>query len=269
VESLMAAQSIDNSSALAHYRRLYLNQPNLIDAGDGSTYSAVHAKYHSTIKKYMESFGYYDIFLIEPHTGGIVYSVEKEDDFGTNLLEGKYANTHLAELFKESKKATHADFTLLQDFEYYEPSKSPSPFIASPIFNADETELIGVLVFQVSTAQIDDFMRDSVGLGESGETILVGLDNFLLRSNSRFSEEITLLKQKMDNQATRTAAAGQSGVEIIQDKQGKSVIYSYQPLNVPNVKWALIAKENEDEALEMVAPIVNMVYCFIYGQFHR
>jgi len=257
VESLMTTESIDEVSAMERYRNLYLNQPNLVNANDGSAYSVAHTKYHSMIKKYMESFGYYDVFLIEPHTGGIVYTVEKEDDFGTNLLEGKYANTHLAELFKKIVKATHADFTLFQDFEYYTPSQMPAPFAASPIFN--ESELIGVLVFQVSTEQINNFMRDNVGLGETAETVLVSLEDFLLRSNSRFSEETTLLKQKMDNKATRAAAMGEKGVEIITDQQGKSIFYSYQPLDIPNVKWALIAKENKEEALAMVAPIINMI----------
>ena len=39
------------------------------NAQDGSSYSAVHEKYHSIFRSYLQKFGYYDIFLIDDETG--------------------------------------------------------------------------------------------------------------------------------------------------------------------------------------------------------
>ncbi|UCH58464.1 MAG: hypothetical protein JSV61_09600, partial [Anaerolineales bacterium] len=61
----------------------------LDNAGDGSNYSQTHETYHPIIRDYLEKFGYYDIFLVDVGTSGhIAYSVFKEVDFGTSLLNG-------------------------------------------------------------------------------------------------------------------------------------------------------------------------------------
>jgi methyl-accepting chemotaxis protein len=44
------------------------------------------------VRNYLEKFGYYDIFLVDPETGDIVYSVFKELDYSTSLIDGPYAH---------------------------------------------------------------------------------------------------------------------------------------------------------------------------------
>ena len=46
-------------------------------------------------------------------------------------------------------------------------------------------------------------MQASEGMGESGETYLVGTD-YLMRSDSRFSEESTILKTKVDTETQQS-----------------------------------------------------------------
>ena len=60
----------------------------LVSAEDGTRYSELHKKYHPYLNQYLESFGFYDIFLVEPETGFVVYSVFKELDFATSLYSG-------------------------------------------------------------------------------------------------------------------------------------------------------------------------------------
>ena len=47
---------------------------------DGEEYDEVHRKYHPMFRSFLSKFGYYDIFLVDPETGHIVYSVFKELD---------------------------------------------------------------------------------------------------------------------------------------------------------------------------------------------
>jgi signal transduction histidine kinase/DNA-binding response OmpR family regulator len=230
---------------MTHYRAEYLGKPNLINANDNSSYSAVHAKYHSLFKSFKEAYGYYDVFLVEPHAGNVVYTVMKENDFGTSLFNGVYAKTNLGKIFQTAVQASTPSETYLQDFVYYEVFMDLAAFIAAPIFV--DTQLVGVLIFQLAIEPIDAIMHDQTGLGQTGESLLISSDDFYLRSNSRFVQEHTVLKQKMDTAATYAAAHGQTGLTNVIDSQGETTLVAYTPLSIPQVRWSLQTKVNAAE----------------------
>jgi len=247
LKSDMKALNLNSAAILEHYRSLYLNQPNLVNADDNSAYSATHAQYHPLFQQYLEVYGYYDIFLVEPQQGDILYSAAKENDFGISLVNGLYANTHLGEIFREVSTAQSRDFILQKDFAFYAPSKNVAFFVAAPIF--DESELlVGILIFQLPIDQIDAIMQEHTGMGETGETLLVSADDFLLRSNSHLINDHTLFKLKIDHEATRAAATGESGIKTILDARGHSMVVAYRPLDMPGLHWMLLAQLEEAEA---------------------
>ncbi|MCB0192273.1 MAG: methyl-accepting chemotaxis protein [Anaerolineae bacterium] len=227
-------------------------------AGDGSDYSELHKLYHPIIRAFLDEFGYYDIFLVEPDTGHIVYSVYKEVDYGTSLLTGPYRDTNFATAFRAANEATDPDFTYLADFGTYHPSyNAPASFIASPIF--DGAERIGVLIFQMPIDRINAVMQQQTGLGETGETILISSNDFLLRSDSRFSEETTIFKQLVDTAATRASAAGETGVKNMVDYGGRATIIAHTPLEIPGLNWSLNAKQNQAEMFAAVTTLRNTI----------
>lgn len=251
----------DEIGVMSHLRSLYLAKPDLIKADDGSPYSTSHPQYHQMFFENIEAYDFYDLFLVEPQNGIVIYSVKKEDDFGISLLNDTYVNTNISKVFQQAVMATDRDFTRLEDFAYYEPSNEAASFVASPI--VEDSKLIGVLIFQLSVAQFDAIMQEHTGLGATGETVLVSSDDFLLRSNSRFSKKTTLFKQKMDNEATRAAAAGKTGVKEIIDYRGQLSIIAYTPLNISGVDWSLIAKIDEMEAFAVVTKMLNLMLSII------
>ncbi|MEW7983841.1 MAG: hypothetical protein AB2812_14030 [Candidatus Sedimenticola endophacoides] len=102
---------------------------------------------HAIFRDFQRRFGYYDIFLVEPERGHIVYSVFKELDFATSLKDGSFAQSAIAEVFRLANQATDPDYYALTDFAPYSPSyRDPASFIASPIFDGEER--VGVLIFQ-------------------------------------------------------------------------------------------------------------------------
>src|SRR5262245_2251845 len=116
---------------------------DLEQAGDGSEYSNVHRLYHMDYRRFVERFGYVDLFLIDP-TGTIVYTMIKEPDFVTNLASGPYRNTGLARIFEKSWKAEPQSTVPIADFEAYEPTLGqPSAFVGLPIVEGGQK--IGVL----------------------------------------------------------------------------------------------------------------------------
>jgi len=248
------------TEVIKQYRTLYLDKADMNNADDGSTYNTIHAKYHILFKTYMETYGYNDILLVEPHEGVILYSVMKEENFGTSLKNGFDADTNLGHIFRTAIVATD-DFTTLEDFAYHEHADRAFSFVASPIFDKDE--VVGVLIFQIPTEQIAAIMQENAGLGKTGETILVSSDDFFMRSDSRFFKESTLFKQKVDDESTRASAAGQIGVKEIIDYRGEQTIVAHSPINVPGVNWSLNAKMDEREAVAAAHHLLNLMLIII------
>jgi len=229
-----------------------LGSKHLLNAAqDASGYSALHAKVHPIIRNYLEKFGYYDIFLVEPETGDIVYTVFKELDYSTSLKDGPYAQTNIGEVFRQAAGSGSSDFVALVDYRQYAPSyDAPASFIASPIY--DGGELLGVLIFQMPIANINAIMTNAAGMGESGETYLVGPD-FQLRSDSRINNAYTVVDSfkkglKVDTEASRAALAGGTEAKIITDYNGNPVLSAYTPISAGGLKWALMAEIDQAEA---------------------
>ena len=132
-------------------------------------------------------------------------------------------------------------------------SKQPAAFVSGPVKNQDGS-LIGVMVYQLALGSIDNIMHERTGLGETGETYLVG-DDFLLRNDSRFFSESTVLKQRVDTKSAQEALSGHSGIQIIDNYRNISVLSSYDKLNIDGLNWAIIAEMNEAEIMQ---PVYNM-----------
>ena len=193
----------------------------LLSADDGTSYSEVHRRYHSRYRNYLNQFGYYDIFIVEPQSGHVIYSVFKQLDYGTSLVDGPYKNTNLARVFLNAKNATEPGEVFFADFEHYTPSYgAPAAFIASPIF--DGSSLVGVLVFQIPSDRINAVMYQTVGMGETGEIMLVGSD-YLMRSQSRLNSENTVLGREVRHAGVAKAFAGEQGTHEADNTRRRGV----------------------------------------------
>ncbi|MGS2718459.1 methyl-accepting chemotaxis protein [Eionea flava] len=247
-----------------------------------SNYSKHHEKYHPIFRRYIERFGFYDLFLVDHTTGDIVYSVFKELDYSTSLIDGPYANSGIGQAFKKANAANTTDFTGLTDFAPYLPSyNAPASFIATPIFA--QGKKVGVLILQMPVDNINAVMTHNQqwkesGLGDSGESYLVGQD-FTMRSNGRFlledkeaylalmkniglpektinslnNKETSIGLQPVETQGTEAALAGDSGYAIFDDYRGVSVLSAYKPLVIGDLKWAIMSEIDEAEAFAPVA----------------
>jgi class 3 adenylate cyclase len=246
----------------------------LVAASDGSAYSEVHRRHHPMFRNIVAKFGYYDMFLINPQ-GAIIYTVFKETDYATNLQTGPYKDSNLARLVNKVITSKQKDFTQLEDFSAYAPSYGePAAFIAAPIH--DGSRLVGVLAFQMPVDEINRVMTGNRqwqkdGLGESGETILVGNDN-LMRSASRFyledpkgflallkargikEEDITrlgkttILHQPVATPDVTKALAGETGTLQVNDYRNVPVLSAFAPLDIQGLKWVILAQMDLSEA---------------------
>ena len=232
-----------------------LGSKHLLDrAADLSRYSELHAKYHPIIRNYLEKFGYYDVFLITPDTGTIVYTVFKKLDFATSLVDGPYAKSGLAAVYKKAAEATSRDEIFFGDYQQYYPSyEEPAFFAATPIFDG-ETK-VGVLAFQISIDAMVATMEGHTGLGETGESFLVGPDH-LMRSNSRLDPEHRSVSKsfrnpaegKAEGPAIDAALAGKTGADMFLSYLGHPSISAFAPVEFAGIVWALIVEQDISEA---------------------
>ena len=253
----------------------------LDDAGDGSAYSKLHAIYHPLMRTAAATLGFFDYLMVDHKTGRIIYTVDKEPEFGTSLRAGPYRRSNLAAAAARCGEAPNPQATCLEDFADYLPSDGrPTAFMAAPVI--DQGAVIGVLVAQLSIDEIDSIVTGGrqwqrEGFGATGEAYLVGPD-FLVRSAPRMFIEnrdvyfaelkggqtpehdiedihrygTPVLQQRVDTLASRAALGGVEGIGEILGYRGIPTLASWGPVRVPGVNWALIAKIDTSEAF---API--------------
>jgi class 3 adenylate cyclase len=257
------------------------------DAGDGSTWSQVHAKYHDFFRAVVRETGLEDAMLVDTE-GNVVYTAKKGVDLGTNLLTGPYKDSQLESAYREVLRANSVNAVAFTDFEPYTPAyEAPTAFALSPI--GADGHLTGVLVTQMPVAAINDTMTSNgdwagAGLGHTGEAYLVGPDQ-TMRSTSRqllqdpqafraavvahgtppavadriVATKNPILLQKISSGSVQAALHGQSGTVIEEDYQGRRVLTSYAPIVLPGVSWAVIVQVDEGEALGPVHAFLRTI----------
>jgi methyl-accepting chemotaxis protein len=220
---------------------------------DSPQYEVMQQEWNDLFTAYNNEKGYYDLFLIGLD-GTVVYSVTHEADFATNMVDGQYASSGLGVV---SRAALGGNF-LITDIESYAPSAGiAASFIGQPIKD-HSGNVIGGLVLQLPLDQVNSIMQERTGLGESGETYLVGQDT-LMRSDSRFSEESTILVSTVDHEPVLRALNGESGVTTAPDYRGIDVRSVYSPFEFRGLQWAILSEIDEAEIAIPTVSLRNMI----------
>ncbi len=269
---------------------------NLDRANDGSRYSELHGALHPFLRTALRNFGLYDIFLVEPKNGTLVYTVFKELDFGTSLMSGPFARTRLGDAYRASWNLDRPGMVELSEFGEYLPSyNDQAAFLGTPIF--DGNKKIGVLLVQVPIDKINSVMTHEGkwaerGLGNTGETYLVSAADGTPRSIARQAVE------DIDAYATSVEAAGfakgvanavkakgtsiglvpiktqatqavfeknEAGFGIYNNFAGVQVLGAYAPLSVLGLRWAVVAEETTAEAFAAVNQVRDNIVLWSAG----
>jgi class 3 adenylate cyclase len=250
------------------------------DAHDGSLWSAANAQYNDFFREIVNRFQFEDALLIDA-TGNVVYTAYKGVDLGTNILTGPYRGGNLTEAYTKAMASNAKDYVGITDFGDYQPADEPTAWMIAPVGPPGRVD--GALALQFPVSTINELMTadkrwEQVGMGQTGETILVGEDN-LMRSDSRlfvqdpeeFKRKViaagtppdvaedsirqhgTTLVQPIAADAARRALQGQVGTEIETDYLGNETLQAYAPVDIPGLHWAIVAKIDTSEAFAPVS----------------
>ena len=250
------------------------------DARDGSAWSAANARYNDFFREIVLRFQFEDALLLD-NRGNVVYTAYKGVDLGTNILTGPYREGELRDAYQKALASNAVDYVGVTDFGEYQPADEPTAWMVSPVGPQGRVE--GVLALQFPISKISRLMTadgqwEAAGMGNTGETFLVGPDG-LMRSDSRlflenpqdFRRDVvnagtppdvaeesirqggTTLVQPVATEATRMAQRGQSGTIIEDDYLGHETLQAYAPVDLRGLNWSIIAKVDTSEAFAPVA----------------
>lgn len=162
----LQAQYIDANPHPADQRQAFDRAPG------PDLYNERHAPYHAFFRTFQELYKTADVFLFDTNLNN-VYSLAKEADFAQPFRTGPLADTGLGQLL-ERAKTLPAGAVATADFAPYAPSNGdPAAFMATKLVAGDGT-LLGYVAIQISPDALVAALSDRSGLGETGNSYLVG-----------------------------------------------------------------------------------------------
>jgi len=262
--------------------------------GDTTIYNRFHKFYHPIFRDLLNEFNYYDIFLIDIESLSVVYSVYKEVDFATSLKDGPFRESSLGLLANQIKANPERNRTSILDYRSYAPSYgAPASFVGAPIF--DRNEAIGIIAIQLPTDELNKVMTSDGrwrenGLGETGESYLVGSDK-LMRSSSRYFLEnedeyfaeiekngqsknsiesiktfnTTVLLQPVASDSIDEVFEDETGTHLTNNYLGKRVLSTYAPLEIEGLDWAIVSEMDELEAFKEIVSLQRNILLWGLG----
>lgn len=168
--------------------------------------------------------------------------------------------------FESNEPDTHFPVSFLKSLT----QKNLQCFIADNAPTSDENHILlsvcrlnnndNFLALIIKSGLIDSIMLEvnpTHGLGYSGETYLIGQD-YLMRTKSRFIEG-SVMKTKVITNPSVNALVGMEGTMLANDYRGIRVLSSFGLVNVPGIKWVILAEIDYKEATASVNSIRNSI----------
>jgi len=207
------------------------------------------------LSKYKKTYDYFDIYLTDPE-GFCYYTVNKGKENLTNLFTSStFKDTGLASALRAAKENKKISMT---DYAPYPPADNkPLSFIAAPVLSATG-EVLSIIAVRITNNDLQALLDERAGLGETGETFLVGEDH-LARSNSRLG--VKLYETKFESTLVTDGFSKDTPVlEITTDYRGVDMIGAAQKIGLKKelgttFDWLVEAKIDKSEALAAVTAI--------------
>ncbi|MDQ6967413.1 MAG: ATP-binding protein [Mariprofundaceae bacterium] len=186
---------------------------------------------------------YSEIFIIHPLTGRIIVSTNKNRE-GADKSDYKYFNIPM-----QSRKL------FIQDIYYSKTLSGRAMAFSMPVFGTkhDGKHVIGILVARIDLDHsLYPMLQDKVGLGKTGETLIVNSDVMAL-NELRWHKNAPLNLQ-IKAQPAVYASQGRTGTAVTTDYRGEQVLAAYT--YIPKTGWGFVSKQ---DIYELKAPIRDML----------
>jgi signal transduction histidine kinase len=213
-----------------------------------TAYAGALKELNDQLRPFQREYGYLDIMLTD-RKGRVVYSSEEKHkltDQGISLPDSR--------IFEEGKKGVYFTDVLTNKV----PGDAGNPyeiFCVAPLTDINGY-FMGELIIEIDMAPIYKFIRETTGLGRTGEALITRKDGDSVLFLSPINDDPdAALKKKvpMDDKlgyAAQKAALGQTGSGITTDYRGTEVLAAWR--YIPSLRWGLVTKINAAEAFAPV-----------------
>nr|MDA3896677.1 hypothetical protein [Desulfobacteraceae bacterium] len=200
------------------------------------------------LNRFMNNFSAYaELFIINPNTGTIIVSTNKS-------MEG--ADKSNDDYFKIPMQSREF---YINNIYYSKILSEPAMAYSIPILCSRHSgkHIVGILVarFDLNNS-LYPVLSDRVGLGKTGETLIVNKDVMAL--NALRWHENAPLKLKINAEPAVKAAQGETGIVRTLDYRGEEVLAAYT--YIPETGWGFVCKQ---DLYELNAPVRDLIRNFI------
>jgi PAS domain S-box-containing protein len=246
IETFFHEREADVRSA-QDFRNIRMNLPVLIKHASDRTapaYAEAKKMLDDQLKTFQQAYGYMDVMLTDQR-GRVVYV--SNDEHAANL--GRLLQSR--KFFDEGK-----DKIFFSDvFSGKEADKRAEMLGLGPIRDL-RGAFVGVVALEIDMEPIFKFIRDTTGLGKTGEALIAKKegDKTLFLSPLQHDPNAALtkavdLREKIAVPAIK-AVQGESGSGITYDYHGEEVLAAWR--YIPFLRWGLVTKI---DASEVFAPV--------------
>nr|WP_298138946.1 methyl-accepting chemotaxis protein [uncultured Pseudomonas sp.] len=222
-----------------------LNGPSLVSA----------ANYDRPIfENFIQTYGYRELKLIASD-GQVIFSALRGEDYQQNLTQAAWRDQPMGRM---AQAGLNERVTLISDLAINPQSGEPSQFLVSPVIS--DGVLTAVLMLELPIASLNRVMQTRQGLGEAGETYLVGSDGRLRSDSVRFDAH-----QVQRSLASADAQMGEAVARALRGETGRlseagldhqPALKAFVPLSFDGQQWALIAEMDQAQATAAVRALM-------------
>ena len=127
--------------------------------------------------------------------------------------------------------------------------------VAAPVSDT-EGQVIGLLAGRVNLDRLEGIMASGVGLGETGETYLVGRRDYRLLTSSIYPDYVAGESYPLFSEGIQRGSLGASGRGEYQNYAGEPVFGAY--LYIDSIDMILLAEQGRAEALSAITSSVAL-----------
>ncbi|MDD5254453.1 MAG: PAS domain S-box protein [Candidatus Omnitrophica bacterium] len=237
-------------SAIELARSLYVIKKNLpaldrfSSEPDSAAFLEAKAMVDGPAQQMQAAFALLDVMVVNPR-GKTIYS-SNPGHYPADFLQSLPDAGQRA--FEEGKDKVYISDIFLNKTE----GNRPGMLVAAPVFDFDGT-FIGLIVLKVDLEPVYKLIRDTAGMGETGETLLgKRIGNEAVFLNPLRHDPDAALKRKVFLEQEfggpiQKAVQGLTGAGEMVDYRGRRVVAAWKHL--PSLDWGVVAKIDSREAL--------------------
>ncbi|MDH4090796.1 MAG: sensor histidine kinase [Cyclobacteriaceae bacterium] len=140
------------------------------------------------------------------------------------------------------------------DATSYSPNKQVLLFYYVPIL--ENADVVGIVLVQENFEKVEKILRETTGMGSSGESYIVGHD-YTMRSSSRFFPDSLPSRISVRTDAVKSAFQQLPGQSILKDYRDVSVLSVYRNIENRDLQWVIVSEMDESEAMQPIIQLRN------------